>query len=89
MKCVTLSWKSWTTLWTEQEWKLRLGRNIYVELTVNAVRVDKIDREIIFKKPKKKKKKNEGQRQKSLTFNCGEEKILKDTQAKLTVFNWR
>ena len=67
---------------------MRLGRNIYVELTVNAVRVDKIDREIIFKKQKKKKK-NEGQRQKSLTFNCGEEKLLKDTEAKLTVFNWR
>ena len=49
---------------TEQEWELRLGRHTCVELTVNAVKVDKIGKEIIFKKQKIRK---DSQHQNSLT----------------------
>lgn len=61
---MTVSEKSWTRLMIEQEWELRLGRHTCVELTVNAVKVDKIGKERIFKKQKIKK---DAQHQNSLT----------------------
>lgn len=61
---MTVSEKSWTRLMTEQEWKLRLGRHTCIELTVNAVKVDKIGKERIFKQQMIKK---DAQHQNSLT----------------------
>lgn len=52
---MTVSKKSCTRFMTEQEWELRLGRHTCVELTVNAVKVDKIGKEIIFKKQRIRK----------------------------------
>ena len=40
---MTVSEKSCTRFMTEQEWELRLGRHTCVELTVNAVKVDKTE----------------------------------------------